>query len=575
MYLRRCYRAKDGKRHAYWALVQSVRTARGPRQKVVAYLGELDEEGRMGVAQAAQGRGADSQERLFAQSKSRFVQVDLKGVRVERSRAFGGPWLGLQLLRKLGLLELMNRLMPPGREEVPWPAMAAVLVLCRLCEPSSELHIAEHFYEHSALADVLGVPAGKVNEDRLYRALDKLLPHKAELEGHLKNRMGELFKPSYDLLLYDLTSTYFEGQAQSNPLARRGYSRDGRSDCKQVVIGLVVSRCGLPLGYEVFAGNRSDVTTLEEIVTTMEQRYGKADRIWAMDRGLISQEKIAFLKEGGRRYIVGTPKGMRKRYQAELASEDWKRIREGLEVRLCPSPDGQETFILCRSEDRKQKEKSMHDRFEKRIEEGLEAIVKACGKKRCDVATMARRVGRLLGQNTRAAGLFDVQVRADAKGAAQVTWSKREEWRCWASLSEGCYLLRTNVNDWSGEELWRAYMQLAEAVEGAFRIHKSDLELRPIWHQKEHRVKAHILVCFLGYVLWKTLGRMCAEAGLGDEPRKVLEEIGQIGVVDVVMPTSQGIEIRKRCVTRPSEHQAILLHRLELRLPDALEMVDM
>jgi len=324
MYLHRCYRAKDGKRHAYWALVQSVRTARGPRQKVVAYLGELDEEGRLGVAQGAQGRRADAQGRLFAEPTPRLVQVDVQGVRVERSRGFGGPWLGLQILKKLGLMELMNRLMPPGREEVPWPAMAALMVLCRLCEPSSELHIAEHFYEHSSLADVLGVPAEKINEDQLYRALDQLLPHKSELETHPKNRMGQLFKVSYDLLLYDLTSTYFEGQAEGNALARRGDWRDGRGDCKQVVIGRVVSRCGLPLGYQVLAGNRCDVTTLEEIVGTMESRYGKVDRIWAMDRGLISQEKVAFLKEGGRRYIVGTPKGMLKRYQAELASQDWK-----------------------------------------------------------------------------------------------------------------------------------------------------------------------------------------------------------------------------------------------------------
>jgi hypothetical protein len=266
MYLRRCYRAKDGKRHAYWALVQSVRTARGPRQKGVAYLGELDEAGRLGVAQAAQGDRRHTQGRLFAEPTPRFVQVDVNGVRVERSGGFGGPWLGLQILKKLGLMELMNRLMPPGREEVPWPAMAAVLVLCRRCEPSSELHIAEHFYEHSALADVLGVPADKVNEPRLYRALDQLLPHKLELETHLKNRMGQLFKVSYDLLLYDLTSTYFEGQAEGNALAQRGDSRDGRGDCKQVVIGLVVSRCGLPLAHEVFAGNRSDVTTLEEMV---------------------------------------------------------------------------------------------------------------------------------------------------------------------------------------------------------------------------------------------------------------------------------------------------------------------
>lgn len=573
MYLRRCYRARDGKRHAYWALVKSVRTARGPRQQVVAYLGDLDEAGRLGVREAAQG-GGDAQRPLFDAAAPRRIEVDLDGVRVENCRAFGGPWLGLQILRKLGLTDLLPRLIPPGREDIPWPTMVWVLALSRLCEPSSELHIAEHFFEHSAMADLLGLPAAKVNEDRLYRTLDALLPHKAELETHLKARLGELFGLSYDLLLYDVTSTYFEGQAKANPLAQRGYSRDGRPQCKQVCIALVVSRYGMPLGYELFAGNRADVATLQEIVGLMEARYGRADRIWAMDRGMISQENIEFLKEGGRRYIVGTPKGMLRRFESELLKEDWEVIREGLEVRRVPAPGGEETFILCRSVERAQKEKAMHDRFERRIEQGLERLAAACRNRRCDALTIARRLGRLLGQNTRAAGLFDVQVAADPHGAAQVSWTKKEDWRCWAALSEGCYLLRSNVNDWSGAELWQAYMQLAEAAEGAFRIHKSDLRLRPIWHQHQGRVEAHVLVCFLAYVLWKTLGQMCRRAGLGDEPRKVLDEIARIQVVDVVLPTRCGVEIRRRYVQRPTEHQAILLHRLGLRLPDRLEMLD-
>jgi transposase len=574
VYLRRCYRAKDGKRHAYWALVKSVRTARGPRQQVVAYLGDMDEQGRLGVREAACGK-PDPQRSLFDFPSPRFLEVDLEGVRVENCRDFGGPWLGLQILRKLGLLELLPELIRPGREEIPWPMMAWVLVLARLCEPSSELHIAEHFYEHSAMADLLGIPPAKVNEDRLYRTLDALLPHKARMEKHLKERLGELFGLQYDLLLYDVTSTYFEGQARANPLAQRGYSRDSRPQCKQVCIALVVSRCGMPLGYELFAGNRADVTTLQEIVEEMEQRYGKADRIWAMDRGMISQENIEFLKQEGRRYLVGTPRGLLRRFEQELLKEDWQVIREGLEVRRVAGPGGDETFILCRSADRAQKERAMHERFERRIEEGLVRIQAACGRSRGDAIRIARRVGRLLGQNTRAAGLFDVQVTADERGVAQLTWKKVESWRSWASLSEGCYVLRSNVNEWSAEELWRAYMQLSETVEGAFRIHKSDLRLRPIWHQVQPRVEAHILVCFLGYVLWKTLGQMCRAAGLGDEPRKVLEEIGRIQVVDVVMPTRGGVEIRRRYVQRPTEHQAILLERLGLRLPDRLEMVPM
>jgi hypothetical protein len=410
----------------------------------------------LGIQQAAQGNRPDPQGQFFEPPATRYVQVNREAVRVENGRGFGGPWRGLQILRKLGLTELLDRLIEPGQEDVPWPMMAWVRVLSRLCEPSSELHIAEHFYEHSAIADLLGVPAAKVNDDRLYRTPDAMLPHKAALERHLKERLGNLFGLEYDLLLYDVTSTYFEGQADGNALAQRGDSRDHRGDCKQVCIGLVVT------------------------------------------------------------------------------------------------PEGQETFLLCRSADRQAKERAMHERFEKRIEEGLVKIQATCRRQRSDKGRMERRVGRLLGQNPRAAGLFEVAVTADGRGAAQVVWQKREAWRAWANLSEGCYLLRSNAKDWTGEELWRAYMQLAEGAEGAFRIQKSDLDLRPIWHQKPQRVKAHILVCFLTYVIWKTLGQMCREAGLGDEPRKVLKEIGRIPVVDVVMPTSAGIEIRQRCVRRPT-----------------------
>jgi transposase len=576
VYLRRCHRAKDGKRHAYWALVKSVRTAKGPRQEVVAYLGDLDEAGRLGVQQAADFRKSpDGQEQLFDETQPRWVEVNAAAVRVDGTREFGGGWLALQLIRKLGLGALLAELMPAGREDVPWSIMSLVLVICRLCDPSSELRIAEHLFERTALADLLGVGAEKINDDRLYRALDALLPHKEKLEVHLKRRLGELFDLKYDLLLYDMTSTFFEGQAEGNDLAQRGYSRDQRPDCKQVCIALVVSRCGMPLGYELFAGNKADVTSMQEIVTTMEKRYGKAERVWAMDRGMVSEANIQFLKQGQRRYIVGTHKTMLRKYEKQLLASDWSQVHEGLEVKLCPDPDGtEETFILCRSSDRREKEKAMHDRFEKRIEEGLTSLAKMAQKRSMTAVDLSHRVGRLMGQNTRAAGAFKTEITTDAGGDAQLKWEKVESWRDWARLSEGCYLLRSNVNDWTAAELWRAYMQLTEA-EGAFRIHKSDLSLRPIWHQKAERVKAHVLVCFLAYVLWKTLGQMCKSAGLGDEPRKVLDEIAKVQTVDVILPTRSGREIRKRCVARPTEHQAILLHKLGLTLPRSLEVIDL
>ena len=532
-------------------------------------MGQLDEKGRLGVRLAAEGRRS-RQRKLIGDVEPEWVEVDASRVRVENQLGFGGPWLALELIGQLGLDDFLQKTIPAGKEDVPWSLMVLVLVICRLCNPSSELQIAEHYYQTSALADLLGIPAAKINEQRLYRALDALLPHKKALETFLKNRLGELFDLEYDLLLYDVTSTYFEGECQGNPLAQRGYSRDRRPDCKQVCIGLVVSKCGMPLGYEVFAGNRNDVTTLQEIVETMEGRYGKADRIWVGDRGMVSEENISFLKEGDRRYIVGTPKSMLKQFQRELLAEDWKSIREGLEVKLCVGPDGEELFILCRSRDRREKEKAMHARFEERIEAGLKKIETSCRQRKWKPTRIAQRVGKLMGRNSRAAGLFEVEVKEGTGGRAELVWRKVAAWRDWAELSEGCYLLRSNIPDWSAEDLWRAYIQLTEA-EAAFRIHKSDLRIRPIWHQRDDRVLAHILVCFLAYVLWKTLAGQCRAAGLGDEPRRVFDELGKLSLVDVVLPTRSGPELRRRCITRPTDHQAILLHHLGLNLPSKLK----
>jgi transposase len=576
MFIRQCFRTKNGKRRAYWALVESYRTERGPRQRVVAWLGSLDEEGRLGVRQAAAGHlGEARQQTLFAETSPRWVKVDASAVRVENCRQFGGPWLACELIRRLRLDDFLRRVMPRGREQVPWTLSSLVLVIARLCEPSSELHIAEQWYAKTALPELLGVPAARVDDNRLYRALDQLLPHKAELEKHLKARLGELFDLEYDLLLYDVTSTFFEGKAASNPLAQRGYSRDQRPDCKQVCIALVVSRCGMPLGYEVFAGNTADVTTMQTIVTTMEARDGRSQRVWVMDRGMVSEENIEFLKDGDRRYILGTPKSLLKKFEAELLKSDWHTIQAGVEVKLCAAPDGgSETFILCRSRDRAEKDLAIVRRFEERIEARLTAMTTRCQKQHRDPLTVSREVGRLLGQNTRAARLFDIRVETTDHGFAKLTWQKVTTTRDWTTLSAGCYLLRTNVTDWSDEDLWRAYIQLTQA-EAAFRIHKSDLELRPVWHQKESRVKAHILVCFLAFVLWKTLAALCRQAGLGDEPRRVLAELSDLRVMDVILPTADGIELRKRCLSRPSDHQALLLHALGLELPSNISQTQM
>jgi len=570
MYLRKITRNKDGKVHAYWALVESQRTRRGPRQQVVAYLGEMDAAGRVGVKMAAQGRKT-YQPDLFDETKPEWVEVDVGAVRTERTRDFGDVWLALELLRRLGLPEFFRRVLPRGREEICWADVACILIIARLCDPRSELYIAEHFYGHTALADLLGIPSDKIYDNRLYRALDKLLPHKEKLEVHLKERFGELFGITYDLLLYDVTSTYFEGEAKQNVQAKRGYSRDKRGDCKQVCIALVVTREGIPLGYEVFDGNRKDETTVKQIVEMMEQRYGVADRIWVMDRGMASVDNMAFLRQKNRRYIIGTPKSTLKRFERELLSEDWQHIRDELEVQCCASADGeQEVYILCRSTARREKEQAILDRFSHNIESGLHTLQAACQEGRLRKVNIAeRRIGRLLQRNSRAAGLYKINVIEDGQNRLSLQWSRHQDRHSWASLTQGCYLLRSNITDWSAEDLWHAYIHLTEA-EAAFRIQKSDLVLRPIWHQKQNRVQAHLLVCFLAYVLWKCLAQMCKQSGLGHEPRKVLDEIGRIKLTDVILPTRKGVEIKLHCVTQPDAHQRILLQRLGLHLPKRL-----
>jgi transposase len=580
VYLRHTTRRKDGKTHTYWRLVRSVRRGRKVIQETVAHLGELNAQGRARAAALARGisgnGAAHSQRGLFEDDAANAtVAVRLNEVRLERSRSFGAVWLGWTLWRALKLDALCSGLMPRGREAVAWADVVAILVIGRLCEPSSELHVAEHWYRTTALEDLLGVKSEEVYDERLYRALDRLLPHKEAIEQHLVKRLGELFELDYELLLYDVTSTYFEGVADP-AIAKRGYSRDHRPDCVQVNIALVVTREGMPLGYEIFPGNTADATTVEEIVSSMERRFGKAHRVWVMDRGMVSAENIAWLNDTGRRYVIGTARSELKHWSRELAdTNDWRHIREDVEVKICRGPEGEETFLLCRSASRVEKERAMHSRFAQRIEQGLESLARriAKAKRALDHGVLERQIGRLLGRNSRAAGRYSISISKDEACAARVklTWSARPEWDEWAAVSEGTYILRTNIHDWSDEELWKTYIQLSEA-EAAFRIQKSDLCIRPIWHQKAERIKAHILVCFLAYALWKTLQQWQSRAGLGDAPRTILTELSRIHAADIVLPLAEASPkvLRLRCVVRPDREQAILLQHLGLTLPERL-----
>ena len=579
MYLRHTTRKKDGKIHRYWRLVRSVRIGRRVIQQTVAQLGELDEHGRLEArALARQLIGEPEQARLFNDGSAHLtVPVRLKELRIERGRQFGDVYLALALWRGTGLAELCEQLLPAGKEQVPWAKMAAVLVAARLCQPSSELHIAEDWYRRTALSDLLQLPEGQVNKDRLYRALDELLLHKEAIEAHLSRRCGELFARENEVLLYDVTSTFFEGQALGNSLAQRGYSRDHRPDCKQVCIALVVSFDGFPLGYEVFPGNMSDARTVQTIVTTMEARHGVIGRVWIADRGMSSAANLAWLRETGRRYIIGAPKSELKKFAKTLASRrGWRTLREGVEVKLTRCPETSDTIILCRSAERRSKERAMHEKFSRRIEAALARLASRIehSRVRLDPARVHRQIGRILQANQRAAARFTVQlVDSGSPAGFHLQVGINAAFEQWAKLSEGAYLLRSNLTDWSDAQLWKAYIQLAQA-EAAFRIQKDQLRIRPIWHQRADRVQAHILVCFLAFVLWKTLELWQQHSGLGNSPRTVLEELARIYAHDVILPTPTHGEIRLRCVTQPDAAQTVLLERLGIVLPKRMRLAD-
>lgn len=584
MYLRRHGRKKGGCEYESWTLVESVRTARGPRQRIVATLGKLpgmEKEERVGweeIARILDGRPRPEAS-LFEKEEETpaWAEVNLKGVSVERLRHFGEVYLGLSLWKRLGLEEFSQTHIPAGREEIAWSVMAAVLVLARFCAPSSELQIAESWYEKTALEDLLGVSPDLINKDRLYRALDALLPHKESLFKHLQQRYGDLFGETFDFLFYDITSAYFEGSGEKNKQAARGYSRDGRPDCVQVCIGLVVSREGFPLAFEVFDGNCPDVTTVEEMVELMEEKYGQAQRVWVMDRGMVSEENLEFLRERGARYLVGTPKSMLKRYEREMTEAGWEAVAPGVEVKRCASPEGEEEiFLLCRSEGRKEKEQAILNRFVERLSAAFNKMVSQAeqGKIR-NRQKVERRIGRLMERYSRAAALFEVRVEEIGSGRdvrLRIEVRKDQTRYAWALNTSGSYLLRTNWSEGTPAEIWKHYIQLTQA-EDAFRITKSDLGVRPIYHQRADRTQAHILVCFLALAMWRTLQQWMSACGLGTAPRKLLEEMREVRSMDVLLPTREKT-LRLRVVSTAPKELKVLLYRLKLPLPNKPKMIE-
>src|SRR6202142_4020451 len=593
MFLRSHGRKKDGKDHTYWSLVETVRTPDGPRQKTLCYLGELNNSAQarwLTTVEVFNDQGEAQQLKLFPSHVAappddpQVARVLVNRVRLETTRQFGACYLGLQLWKRLELDRFFEQAVDDDPADVPWSRVAALLAINRLCARGSELAIEERWYPSTALDDLLGIEEGKINDTRLYRCLDRILPHKTKLERHLKQRYGELFGAEFDVLLYDLTSSYVEGAAEKNPMMRRGYSRDHRPDCEQMVIALIVNREGFPFSYETFDGNRADVSTMESILRMVERKYGKARRIWVMDRGIVSEENLAAIRKRGGQYLVGTPRRQMKRFESELLKDDWTRVRPDVEVKQIAIPQGEETYILCRTAGRKEKEKGIRKRFSLGMEKALQALEKSMASGRLkDRYKMERRLGRIQARHPQVNDLFEVTLR-DTPAGVRLVWEMKKDKLAWRDLREGAYMLRTNLQADSAEQMWSMYMQLTEA-EASFRALKSELSIRPLFHQKEPRVKAHVLVAFLGYALWVTLKHLLqrrpsilpppSTSGVDNaqplSPMKALALLSTLQSADIVLPTTDGREIRLRRIPGPSPEKKSLLHRLGLSLPERLK----
>jgi transposase len=593
MFLRPNHRGKDGKDHIYWSLVETVRTADGPRQRTLCYLGELNSSAEarwLTTVEVFNQQGEAQQLKLFPSHGEQLAddpqvaRVLLHKVRLERTRQFGACFLGLELWKHLALDRFLEHAVDDEPADVPWSPVAALLAIHRLCAPGSELAIEQRWYPATALDDLLRIEEGKINDTRLYRCLDRILPHKTKLERHLKNRYGELFGAEFDVLLYDLTSTYVEGAAEKNPMVRRGYSRDRRPDCEQLAIAPIVNHEGFPFSYETFDGNRADVSTMETILRMVERKYGKARRIWVFDRGMVSEENLAAIRKRNGQYLTGTPRSQMKQWEAELLQDDWTQVRPEVEVKKVSIPQGEETYILCRTSGRKEKEKAIRNRFSNSLETALKGLEKAIVKGRLkDRNKRERRLGKIQARHPQVNDLYDVALKDTAAGVG-LFWQIKEDRKNWRESREGAYLLRTNLQAETAEELWSKYRQLTEA-EASFRALKSELAIRPLFHQLEPRVKAHGMVAFLGYALWVTLKHLLKRrpaivpkpSASGAEnvqpmtPMRALALLSTLQSADVVLPTTDGREIRLRRITEPTAEQKFLLRQLGISLPEHLQ----
>jgi len=571
MFLKANRRTKDGKSHVYYSLNESVRISRQRVvQRRVLHLGELNTtqlDRWQRTIETIHEDGQRHQLRLFtdreggAPQADDVVEVVLSSLRLCRPKQFGAPWVGCRLWAELELDQFWQEALGEEAGDLAWAKVVELLAVNRLCAPRSELSLHEKWFPQVAMDFLLETDARVAEKDRLYRCLDKLGAHKAALEQHLTRRWRDLFGARFELLLYDLTSTYFEGEVAGVDKAQRGYSRDHRPDCKQIVLALIVTPEGLPLSYEVFAGNRADTTTLAEILEAVEAKHGRAERVWVFDRGLVQEANLAALRERGARYLVGTRKSELRRHDQRLLAGDWQQVSDAVRVQLVAANG--ETYVLAQSAPRAQKEAAMRTR-------ALHGLMRDLVRLRqslrhgplTDPEKLRHRLGRLHERWPQAWRYVKLDVEE-----LRLRWRWDREALQRAAARDGAYLLRTNLTATDPAQLWQQYIQLTE-VEAAFRALKSELALRPIWHWKPERVEAHVMVAFLGYALWVTLKQTLRRVAPALTPWQVLELLGRLQLIEVWFKTRDARALCLLRITEADAAQAALLHQLGWRLPD-------
>jgi transposase len=565
---------KNGKFHIYYSLCESLRVNRKRvLQRQVLHLGELNTtqlERWQRTIEVVEEDGRRHQMRLFSDRDTELraaarpedvAEVVLSSLVVRRARQFGACWIGCKLWEELELAEFWHKALGEEVGAVAWEKVVELLAVNRLIAPRSELFIHEKWFPQTAMAALLDSDERVAEKDRLYRALDRIVEHKEALEKHLAQRWKDLFGASFDVLLYDLTSTYFEGEAEEVDKAQYGYSRDHRPDCKQLVLALVVTPEGFPLSYEVFDGSRADVTTLEEVLEAVERKYGRARRVWVFDRGIVSEENLQKLRERGASYLVGTPRAQLRAQERRLLEGHWQSVCSEVEVQLIPQ-DNNETYVLARSRSRAQKESAIRSRFVRGLMRDLIRLRRALRHGRLkDPAKVLLHLGRLKERYHQAWSYLKISLQD-----LRLSWRWDRQALRLAASRDGAYLLRTNLQSSDPAQLWTEYVQLTEA-EAVFRALKSDLAIRPIWHFTLKRVEAHILVAFLGYCLWVCLKHKLQASAPSLTPWQLLDQFGRIQMVEVWFKLRSGGCICLERITQPEAAQAALIHQLNWPLP--------